>query len=205
VLDETLARFLELTASDEPAPSGGAVAAVTVAMAAALCAMVARRSGGRLADAPALVARADELRSRAALLAPADAEAYAPVLEAVRSPAAADAENRRRRIQVALSAAADVPLDIVEVAVEVTALAATLAVGGNPGLRGDALVAAVLAEAGARAAGSLVEIDLSATPGDGRLRRLRELLAAAEEGAAAAAGAADEAAPRSLDAPGPAS
>jgi len=205
VLDETLARFLELTASDEPAPSGGAVAALTVAMAAALCAMVARRSGARLADAPASARRADDLRGRAARLAPADAEAYAPVLEALRSPATPGPEDRGERIQAALSGAADVPLAIVEIAAEVAGLAASLATGGNPGLRGDALVAALLAEAGARAAGSLVEINLSAVPGDGRLRRLHALLATAASGAALAGRAGGAAAPASLDAPGPAS
>ncbi len=52
----------------------------------------------------------------------------------------------------ALSGAAAVPMQVVEVAAQVAQVAAYLAREGNPNLRGDAITAAALAEAGARAA-----------------------------------------------------
>jgi formiminotetrahydrofolate cyclodeaminase len=56
-----LGRFMELVASREPAPGGGASAAVTVALAAALSSMSARFSTGHLVEAPALTERAEQL------------------------------------------------------------------------------------------------------------------------------------------------
>lgn len=53
---ESLERFLDRLASDEPAPSGGAAAAVAAALAAALVAMAARLSTGQLGDADAVAA-----------------------------------------------------------------------------------------------------------------------------------------------------
>ena len=60
------------------------------------------------------------------------------------------------------------------------ALAARLASDGNPSLEGDAVCAVLLADAGVRAAVTLVEINLSGEPSeDGRLERARELVGTA--------------------------
>ena len=152
-LEQPLERFLDLTASDEPAPGGGAAAAVSVSLAAALSDMAARLSTDQLSDAGELLERVEALRERAAPLVQADAAAYGRVIEAQR----ADGD-----VQAALSAAADVPLEVAEVGAEVAGIAARLAEDGNPNLRGDALAAVLLAEAGTRAAGALVEINLEA-------------------------------------------
>jgi formiminotetrahydrofolate cyclodeaminase len=172
-----LGRFVDMVASREPAPGGGASAAVAVALAAALTAMAARFSADHLADAETIADRAEELRNRVMPLAQADAAAYGRVLDAYRTPRDDD-EKRRRRIREALSEAADVPLSIAEVGVEVAGNAARLAEEGNPNLRGDALTATVLAGAGVRAAATLVEINVSAGgAGDDRLARVDQLLA----------------------------
>ncbi len=172
-----LGHFLDMVASREPAPGGGASAAVAVALAAALTAMAARFSTDHLADAEAIAGKAEELRSRVMPLARADAAAYGRVLDAYRIPHD-DEEERRRRIREALSEAADVPLSIAEVGVEVAGKAARLVEEGNPNLRGDAAAAAALAKAGVRAAATLVEINVS-TGGadDDRLSRVDQLLA----------------------------
>jgi formiminotetrahydrofolate cyclodeaminase len=172
-----LGRFVDMVASREPAPGGGASAAVAVALAAALTGMAARFSTDHLADAETLADKAEELRSRVMPLARADAAAYGRVLDAYRTPR--DEEGRRGKIQEALSEAADVPLSIAEVGVEVAGNAARLAEGGNPNLRGDAVTAAELARAGARAAAALVEINVSAGGADDdRLSRVNDLLTA---------------------------
>jgi formiminotetrahydrofolate cyclodeaminase len=171
-----LGHFLDMVASREPAPGGGASAAVAVALAAALTAMAARFSADHLADAETIADRAEELRNRVMPLAQADAAAYGRVLDAYRTPR--DDEKRRRRIREALSEAADVPLSIAEVGVEVAGNAARLVEEGNPNLRGDAVTAAALAKAGVRAAATLVEINVSAGGADDdRLSRVDQLLA----------------------------
>jgi methenyltetrahydrofolate cyclohydrolase len=172
-----LGRFVDMVASREPTPGGGASAAVAVALAAALTAMAARFSADHLADAETIADRAEELRNRVMPLAQADAAAYGRVLDAYRTPRDDD-EKRRRRIREALSEAADVPLSIAEVGVEVAGNAARLVEEGNPNLRGDAMTAAALAKAGVRAAATLVEINVSAGGADDdRLSRVDQLLA----------------------------
>lgn len=144
-LKEPLAGFLDLVASDEPAPGGGAVAAVAVSLAAGLCAMSARLSTGQLSDAPELVERAERLRRRVAPLAQEDSTAYGRVLAAHRAPAdGGDPEAHRERIGEALSGAADVPLSVAEAGAEVATVAARLAREGNPNLRGDAIAATLV-------------------------------------------------------------
>ncbi len=185
-----LGGFLDLVASREPAPGGGASAAVVVALAAALTAMAARFSTEHLADADGLAGRAEGLRGEVVLLARADAVAYGRVLDANRAPRDVGEEERRQRIREALTEAADVPLSIAGIGAEVVGISARLAEEGNPNLRGDAVTAAVLAGAGVRAAATLVEINVSAGGADdGRLSRVAELRATAAAAQEAAEGA----------------
>lgn len=67
---------------------------------------------------------------------------------------------------------------IAEAGAEVAEIAACLAREGNPNLRGDAVAAALLAEAGVRAAAVLVEINTKAGEiSDDRVERAGELVA----------------------------
>src|ERR671912_996585 len=173
-LDLSLREFLELVASGGPAPGGGSVAAVAVALAAGLSGMAARLSADQLVGAPGLAERADASRRRVAPLARADAESYGRVLAARREP---DSETRTERVRDALSGAADVPLAVAEVGNEVAGIAARLVEEGNSNLVGDAITAVLLAEAGVRAAVTLAEINLSAANlDDDRLGRANELV-----------------------------
>ena len=175
----SLATFLEAIASSRPAPGGGAAAAVTVALAGGLCAMTARASQRQLPGAGAMAREADALRTRAVLLGGEDAAAYGRVL-AARAGLAAGGEggDEGAGLAEALSDAAAVPLAVAEIGERVARLAADLAVGGNPALRGDALTGAVLARAGVEAAGALVAINLAGTD-DRRPALARTLLGAA--------------------------
>jgi methenyltetrahydrofolate cyclohydrolase len=171
-LDLPLKVFLDLVASGGPAPGGGSVAAIAVALAAGLSGMAARLSAGQLADE--LADRADDARRRVAPLATIDAESYGRVLDAYREP---DSEIRRERVSDALSGATDAPLAVAEIGNEVAGIAARLVEDGNPNLEGDAIAAVLLAEAGVRAASVLVEINLSsANVEDDRLGRANELV-----------------------------
>ena len=152
--------FLDQVAARTPTPGGGGAAAVTAALAAGLVAMVARFSAAQLPAADSLAGRADQLRERAAALADQDAAAYRAVLGAYRLPPAGDSSERRERIATALHEATTTPLEIAEIAAHLAGLAADLAAQGNPNLRGDATVAAYLAEASARGAAALVRINV---------------------------------------------
>jgi formiminotetrahydrofolate cyclodeaminase len=173
-LREPVERFLDRIASAEPEPASGSVAAVAVAMAAGLVAMAARLAHG-WPKASEVVEQAEALRSRMATLALADADAYAKVTEALRLPR--DSPSRSVEVEEALSGAADVPLAVAEAAAEVAVLAKLVAAEGNERLRGDALVAAELAAAGARGAAELVAINLAGRD-DPRVRRAQDLAAA---------------------------
>jgi formiminotetrahydrofolate cyclodeaminase len=172
-LQEPVERFLDRIASAEPAPAGGSVAAVAVAMAAGLVAMAARLAH-EWPKADEVVDRAEALRSKMTTLALADEDAYAKVIEALRLPP--DSPSRDAEVAAALSGAADVPLAVAEAAAEVAVLAGLVAQEGNDRLRGDALVAAELAEAGARGAAELVAINLAGRE-DPRVRRARDIAA----------------------------
>ena len=180
-LELPVGSFLDLVAAGDPAPGGGSVAAVSVALAAGLSSMAARLSTKQLADAPGLAERTEGLRERVAPLARADALAYGRVLVAQRA-----ADDDDGRVRAALSEAADVPLAIAEAGAQVARIAARLASDGNPNLKGDALCALLLADAGVRAAVRLVEINLSGE--DGRLERARELVETAASARRSAGG-----------------
>ena len=175
-LEESVERFLDRTASTEPAPSGGSVAAVAVAMAAGLVAMAARLAH-EWPRANEVVERAEVLRSQMATLALADEDAYAKVIEALRLPS--DSPARPAALEAALSGAADVPLAVAEAGAEVAVLAALVAQQGNDRLRGAARVAAELAGAGARGAGELVAINLAGRD-DPRIAQAKDLAAATQ-------------------------
>jgi methenyltetrahydrofolate cyclohydrolase len=175
-LQEPVEWFLDRIASAEPAPSGGSVAAVAVAMAAGLVAMAARLAH-EWPKASEVVERAEALRSQMATLALADEDAYAKVIEALRLPP--DSPSRTAELEAALSGAADVPLAVAEAGAEVAVLAALVAQEGNDRLRGDALVAAELAGAGARGAAELVAINLAGCD-DPRIGRAKDLAAATQ-------------------------
>ena len=171
-----LGKFLELVSAPEPAPAGGSVAALAVSLAAALCAMTARLSTKQIADAAELATAAEKLRDRAELLCQADAEAYGRVIAAMRLAREPDPEDRRLQIAAALSAASDVPLEVVQIASRVGEIALRMAEEGNPNLLGDSVTAALMADAGARSAGALVLINLNGDEEDDRCAQVAVLL-----------------------------
>jgi formiminotetrahydrofolate cyclodeaminase len=177
-LDVSLGEFLAAVAGREPAPGGGAVAAVAVALAAGLAAMSAEFSTGHLPDAAGLAAAANRMRAAAAPLAARDAAGYAAVLAARRLPK--EQPERAERLRDALSAASDVPAQVAEIGADVLRLAARLESEGNPSLRGDAGTAKLLAAAGVQAAATLVALNLTDET-DPRVARTAALSAAARD------------------------
>jgi formiminotetrahydrofolate cyclodeaminase len=173
-LGRELGAFLDLVASREAAPGGGAVAALTLAMAAGLAAMAARLSPRQIADNASLADEADVIRRRAAQLADEDGEAYRAVLAAYSAGRSAASVDGRTEVSRALDEAARVPLEMAALGARITELAARLARDGNPRLRGDASTAVMVAEAAVRSACHLVRINVAQGDGDTGLVRQAE-------------------------------
>ena len=181
-LDQPVRQFLDEVAARTPAPGGGGAAALTGALAAGLVAMAARFSAAQLPGAGELAGRADQLRHRAAELVDEDAGAYTRVLAAFALPR--DDKQRGERIREALERAVAVPQEMTEIAAQVAEMAAQLAAAGNPNLRGDSISAALLAEASARSAACLVDINVAlGNLGNDLSRRAASALTAAQTAA----------------------
>lgn len=164
----TIADFLEHTAAKQPTPGGGAVAGVAGALACALAQMVVSYSVGKKsleAHQPMLQDAQKRLtRARAMLLqlADEDAQAYGLVNELSRLP-----EGDARRSEHwpgAVRASVQVPLATAACAVDALELMTALAGTTNPHLRSDLGIAAVLAEATARASAWNTRINAPSLP-----------------------------------------
>jgi formiminotetrahydrofolate cyclodeaminase len=176
-LDLTIDELLDELAAPEPVPGAGFAAALSVSMGAAIVTMAARLSREWL-DGRGSAAQAETLRKRVMELASRNAEAYAEALAALEGKQ----ERYRTRDETmadALARAADVPLEIGDAATAVAALAAEVATHGEPRFCADCAVAASLALAGARAAATLVEVNLGTTGDDPRVQTARDQVDAA--------------------------
>jgi len=179
-LDLPLGEFLDEVASPELVPGAGFSAAVTVARAAGLGTMTARRSLEVWPEGAGAAAQAERLRKRVIPLAEENVVAYRKAVGLLRGDDLADIKHRDFELSRSLEEAARIPLAIGEAAADVAALAADVAEYGEPSVRADAATAGALALAGARGAAILVEVNLTTTSGDERLARARELVADAE-------------------------
>ncbi len=153
--EHTLRSFGVAVAAGTPAPGGGAVAAVTGALAAALAAMVGRLTLTRAGADPGvegLITTADSLRDRLFELAQADETAFKSVVEATRTRDVA-------AIDQAWRAATRIPAEVIRHCSEIAELARRVAKDGPPAALGDAVMAALLAAAAA--AGSQVNLRLN--------------------------------------------
>jgi formiminotetrahydrofolate cyclodeaminase len=182
LLELRVGDLLDAMASEDPAPAGGSAAALAVAISAGLIAKVARGSAD-WPEAKAVIAQAERLRKRTAPLAQRDAEAYEEALVTMRLPERVEPEVRDAAVGGALWRAAEVPLAIAEAGADAACLAVLAADRGAPERRGDAVAAAVLAEAAARAALGLVAVNLTVTAADERVDRARGLVKVASEAA----------------------
>jgi formiminotetrahydrofolate cyclodeaminase len=167
--ERTVREFCAELASGAPVPGGGAVAALTGALAAALAAMALNYTVGRRrferveAEMRALLARAETIRAELLDLVERDAEAYQAVVDAQARPrdVPEQAAARERAVQGALADAVRVPLRAAVLAADVLALCEPIAERGNQRLISDVGVAALLADAALQAAGLNVRVNLA--------------------------------------------
>jgi formiminotetrahydrofolate cyclodeaminase len=175
--------FAELAgelAHASPPAGAGVVAAGVASVAAGLAESIARASLSSWTEATGVAVQAVVLRRRAAAAGRDNAEAYTAARRWLEQRAEPRASGRDAMLRAALFAAADALLVITAAAADCATLAAEIAAHCTPELEADAVAAAELAATAARAAGSLVEINLALTPLDPRRVRARALLETAE-------------------------
>jgi len=165
-------RFVDLLAafrSPDPTPGGGSASALSGAIGASLIAMVAglpkpRTQGPE--DHKRLEAartRCASISDRLAILMDRDSDAYESVVAAFRLPKASDDEKRIRtgRIQEALRAATETPLDVMRACADGIRAAKDVAELGNANASSDVQVGLELLMAGVRGARLNVAVNLS--------------------------------------------
>lgn len=175
---ESVDGFLSRVASAEPTPGGGSVAAHAGALGAALAQMVAGLTVGKKAYAgvqeemQTIALQATTLRRQLAGLVARDAEAYERVRAAYQMPREPETALAARAdaIREALLFAAQIPLETAQAAVDVAALAASLAERGNRNAVSDACVAALMAEAACKGAVLNVRINVASLDDAGTAR-----------------------------------
>ena len=196
--DRTLTDLLAAFRSSDPTPGGGSASALAGAIGASLLAMVAALPKPRVGseeDQERLTAagtRCTALAEHLTELIDRDSGAYDLVVAAYRLPKTTDEEKsaRSRRIQEALRAATDTPLDVMRAAHAALEQGVVVAEFGNRNASSDVQVGVELLAAGLRGARLNVEINLGSVKDERYAASVRaeieELTAAADREVAAA-------------------
>ena len=169
LVEQRVIDFVAATASKEPIPGGGAIAALTAATGAALAEMVANLTFGKKGyeavqtEMEVLQAKAEEIRNRMLELSQADADVFNIFMNALGLPKNTDEEKAARTaaIQQAYKDAAMVPFEIGELANQIFDLAELASRKGNQNLITDGIIAAINARAAVKSAFLNVRINLS--------------------------------------------
>ena len=182
LLTSSIKDFVAATASKEPTPGGGAIAALTAATGAALAEMVANLTFGKKGyedvqdEMHELQHKAEAIRKKALLLAQADANVFNLFMDALGLPKNTDDEKavRSAAIQQAYKDAANVPLEIGLISYEIFELAHVAATKGNQNLITDGIIAAINARAAVKAAFLNVRINISGIKDESYVAQLKE-------------------------------
>ena len=164
-----LAEFLDETASKEPVPGGGSVAAMSGAVAAALTEMVANLTIGKKKYAEveeemqSIVQEANSLRIKLLQSIDDDAASFNLVMQAFKMPKETAAQVNLRKIQIqnTTKKAALVPLEVAENAFSMMKMIAKVVEKGNAMAVTDGAVAAMMARTAVLGALYNVKINLA--------------------------------------------
>ena len=189
LVEQRVIDFVAATASKEPTPGGGAIAALTAATGAALAEMVANLTFGKKGyeavqtEMEALQVKAEEIRNRMLELSQADADVFNIFMNALGLPKNTDEEKAARTaaIQQAYKDAAMVPFEIGELANQIFDLAELASRKGNQNLITDGIIAAINARAAVKSAFLNVRINLSAIKDESFVAELTSKMYAIEK------------------------
>lgn len=173
IYEQSIGAYLDRTASDAPAPGGGAAASLQLAQAAALIAMSARFSTGpKFAEHAPMVERvlaaAKPLIDESLEAGDDDAAAFAKVADAYALPRDSEQEKKARtkEIQAALVGATKPPERLLELGRKIAALGEELLGCANRNILSDILAATASTRAAAVIAQATLEINLAGVKDD---------------------------------------
>lgn len=189
LVEQRVIDFVAATASKEPTPGGGAIAALTAATGAALAEMVANLTFGKKdyeavqTEMEELQAKAEEIRNRMLELSQADADVFNIFMKALGLPKNTNEEKaiRTAAIQQAYKDAAMVPFEIGELANQIFDLAELASRKGNQNLITDGIIAAINARAAVKSAFLNVRINLSGIKDESFVEELTSKMYAIEK------------------------
>lgn len=189
LVEQRVIDFVAATASKEPTPGGGAIAALTAATGAALAEMVANLTFGKKGyeavqtEMEELQAKAEAIRERMLELSQADADVFNIFMNALGLPKNTDEEKAARTaaIQQAYKDAAMVPFEIGELANQIFDLAELASRKGNQNLITDGIIAAINARAAVKSAFLNVRINLSGIKDESFVEELTSKMYAIEK------------------------
>ncbi|WP_036931296.1 cyclodeaminase/cyclohydrolase family protein [Proteocatella sphenisci] len=149
----TIEDFVSKTASSEPAPGGGSVAALAGALAGALAEMVARLTIDKKGyedvqeEMKAMANKAEKIRIQLIDDIQRDTNSFNKYMDALGMPKETEEqkETRRNAMQAGLKAAAIVPFEVANTAYGIMELAEIAVEKGNTNAVTDGLVAAMMA------------------------------------------------------------
>lgn len=169
LIDKNLVEFLDVTASNNPVPGGGSIAANSGATAAALVEMVANLTIGKknyedvTDEMKDISKKAHDLRQQLIKYVDIDSEAFNKVMNAYKLPKDTEEHKivRKMTIQNAMKYAASVPLEVAKKSYMVIELSEKVVEKGNKNAVTDGAVSAMMARTAVLSAIYNVRINLA--------------------------------------------
>ena len=166
---EGLEQFIEEVASSSPAPGGGSVSAAAGALASALSSMVCRLTIGKKRfkdvedELKQVLEKVETIKKHMQEFIVKDAESFDKVMDAFKLPKYTDEEKEKRKsaVEEATKGAIEVPLQVMEKALEALGIIKVVAEKGNPNMISDAGVSSLMARTAAEGAYLNVRINLN--------------------------------------------
>ncbi len=166
--NKTLTEFNDELSTDSPAPGGGSVAALSLALSGALSSMVANLTYGKKGyekyykESVDVAERGQKIKDEALASIDKDTQVFYEMMDALRLPKKTEEEKKTREkiIQEATKKAIMVPFETLELANKAVELASEIAKFGNKNALSDAGVAAIEANAAAKSAFLNVKINM---------------------------------------------
>ncbi len=151
LMELSCARLSEETASESPAPGGGTISALCGALGVSLGTMVANLSAakrgweGSWKEFSDWAEKGQHLRSRLLFLADEDTRSFNAIMEAFQLPSETEEDKRIRGEMIEKSSvyATEIPLQVMNVAIESIDLVEQMVSKGNPNSVTDAAVGAL--------------------------------------------------------------
>ena len=179
MIEQSCTSWLADLASSKPAPGGGGAAALVGAVGVSLGAMVGSLTIGKKKyidveeEMKELVERSKELSLKLQSMVKADAEAFLPLSDAYRMPSGTDEEKaaKEQAIQMALTGATEVPLNILILCAEAMELMVEFQKKGSRLAISDAGCGAAMCKAAMESAKLNVYINLKLMKDEEKVRQ----------------------------------